>query len=1384
MEKITFQKLVSVFVCVYSLTFANLHAQTPTKCLEIESILVDACNPTSLEPNNEMVRFKVGPSPLNISNLIVAGAPTSGVWQLNKWPTVTNPFLGWIQNATTASLTAALQATVQSPCGFLIEPPSGIIPAGAEVLIITSDTVSTIDNSFANLVGTLYVIYHNEKRLDNSGHFGNSGAGTRSLALIYNVAGGCSDSVVYSPSLLVGGNGATVNYTWPGTAVASYVNTGCNAPFITNTANAGPNTSVCSSGTVALTGTATGNYSGVIWQGGQGSFSSPNSLNTNYTASPSETGTVTLSFGVIDFCNDTVFSTVNVTINPRPTMTNTSTSTICSGTAVNIPLTSTVAASYSWSAADNANTSGESLSSQTSNTLINTITSTSAVPESVLYTVIPTSTVGGCSGTTQTITVTVNPKPVMSSSSTAAICSGGTVNIPLTANPASSFTWSAADNVNTIGESTTSQNTSSINNTISNNTSSVQTVAYTVIPTATSGGCAGAAQLLNVTVNPLPVMTNVSSATICSGNAVIIPLTSNVSASYTWSAADNANTSGESTSVQSNDSLNNVIVNNTNAPETVVYTVTPSSTAGACSGPSQTINVTVDPTPAMTNMTAFTICSGSALNISLSSTVLSTFSWMASDNVNTTGESTTSQTGNTINDMITNNSTVSQTVAYTVSPTSSAGSCAGAIQNINVTVDPVPLISGTAATTMSSCGSSDGTITGLTASGAPVLTYTWTDASSLVVSTSTTSADLTSVPAGNYTLVVTTSANSCSASAGPFAVGNAGAPSAPNASSNGPVCAGASLDLGASTVAGATYNWTGPNSFSSNTQNPNVSASATTVMSGNYFVTVTVAGCTSLPGSVAVIVNPLPSASITASGSTSFCSGDSVQLTGSGTGSSFVWMPGGSTATSIMALSAGTYLYIANNTCGADTASQTITINPLPTATITAGGPTSICSGDSVTLTASGTGTYSWSTGSTANFITVLSAGTYTLTSTNSCGTQQATQAVTINPLPSALITPSGLTTFCAGNSVVLNGSGTGTSFVWMPGSVSGSSITISNSGTYEYIATNSCGTDTAFQTITVNPLPTAVITPSGPTTFCTGGSVTLAASGTGTYSWSTGSTSSSITVATAGTYTLTSTNSCGTQQATETIIINSNPTATITASGNTDFCMGDSVVLTATGGSTYVWSTGQTSASITVSASGNYTVVSSNSCGTNSTSAQIHVDSVTAFFTSDVNTGQHPLLVNFINGSSANASDFTWNFGDGNTSISTSPSNIFEAAGIYATTLTASNANGCSDSYTLTITVLEQPSVLEMPNVFTPNGDGINEQFKAIGSGISKFDCMIYDRWGIKINEIKNFNSGWDGRSTSGLMENDGTYFYLLNAEGSDGKKYERQGFVQLMSK
>jgi gliding motility-associated-like protein len=90
--------------------------------------------------------------------------------------------------------------------------------------------------------------------------------------------------------------------------------------------------------------------------------------------------------------------------------------------------------------------------------------------------------------------------------------------------------------------------------------------------------------------------------------------------------------------------------------------------------------------------------------------------------------------------------------------------------------------------------------------------------------------------------------------------------------------------------------------------------------------------------------------------------------------------------------------------------------------------------------------------------------------------------------------------------------------------------------------------------------------------------------------------------------------------------------------------------------------------------------------------------------------------------------------------------------------------------------------SSLSIPNVFTPNGDNINDVFKPITKNIETLHCAIYNRWGIQVAELKEPNAAWDGRNTAGIQCTAGVYYYVLSAKGTDGKEYEEKGFVQLI--
>ncbi len=128
---------------------------------------------------------------------------------------------------------------------------------------------------------------------------------------------------------------------------------------------------------------------------------------TTYTNSGVYTQTLTNQAG----CDSVI--TLNLTINPSPTVSNTGTTIVCSGTPINIPLTSSVPSTFTWIAANNANTTGESLTLQTTSAIQNTIVCTNANPHNVNYTITPTSFTGSCPGTPKVYTVTVNPLPVV-----------------------------------------------------------------------------------------------------------------------------------------------------------------------------------------------------------------------------------------------------------------------------------------------------------------------------------------------------------------------------------------------------------------------------------------------------------------------------------------------------------------------------------------------------------------------------------------------------------------------------------------------------------------------------------------------------------------------------------------------------------------------------------------------------------------------------------------------------------------------------------------------------------------------------------------------------------------------------------------------------------
>jgi uncharacterized repeat protein (TIGR01451 family) len=219
----------------------------------------------------------------------------------------------------------------------------------------------------------------------------------------------------------------------------------------------------------------------------------------------------------------------------------------------------------------------------------------------------------------------------------------------------------------------------------------------------------------------------------------------------------------------------------------------------------------------------------------------------------------------------------------------------------------------------------------------------------------------------------------------------------------------------------------------------------------------------------------------------------------------------------------------------------------------------------------------------------------------------------TINTVDLTLAVNASATTICAGQSVTLTmiPALQNTPWKWRAGNCSasiigsGNSINVSPSVTTTYFVRDSAGTmpvgSCYRKTIIVNPLPSASITPSGPTTFCQGNSVTLTSNAANNYLWSNSSSSQGINVTSSGSYavTVTNANNCTASSSAVIITVNPLPNASITPSGPTIFCQGNSVTLTSNAASSYLWSNSSAAQSINVTSSGNYvvTVTDANNC-------------------------------------------------------------------------------------------------------------------------------------------------------------------------------------------
>jgi len=148
----------------------------------------------------------------------------------------------------------------------------------------------------------------------------------------------------------------------------------------------------------------------------------------------------------------------------------------------------------------------------------------------------------------------------------------------------------------------------------------------------------------------------------------------------------------------------------------------------------------------------------------------------------------------------------------------------------------------------------------------------------------------------------------------------------------------------------------------------------------------------------------------------------------------------------------------------------------------------------------------------------------------------------------------------------------------------------------------------------------------------------------------------------------------------------------------------------------------------------------------------------------------------------SVGATNWQYDFGDGQGAITASPVHEYSEAGQYIIVQTVTNANGCADRDSLLITI-EVKDILppKLPNAFSPNGDGVNDAFFVRGGPFETMELKVYNSWGEMIFETTDPLAGWDG-THDGKPEINGVYVYTVIAKSVDGVEHDRSGKVTLV--
>ena len=412
-----------------------------------------------------------------------------------------------------------------------------------------------------------------------------------------------------------------------------------------------------------------------------------------------------------------------ITVNPTPEIFDT-VDTICSEDTFDInptngdPTIATIVpanSTYIWTVLANDDVTGEADEILPQTNISQTLVNETNIPQDVVYTITPVSDLG-CDGPTFELTVTVEPRPIISDKQDG-ICSGETFTVtpvdaaPLEIVPTNTlYTWTvvpAADNAFVTGFSDVTVPTAPISQTLINGSDEVRIITYTVTPS--SGTCIGLPFEVEITLSPSPTIEDVVVDPICSEDTFVVSPTTGIpnantvvpiGTTYTWTVLDNPDVDGESDEAVPQTDISQTLTNTSSVTQTIEYTVTPLSIG--CAGLTFQVSVDVKPRPFIVEGTATqdTQCSGSPFVISPQDGVPTPamivpigtqYTWVVSvPNPDLTGWSDQITAVDDITQTLINTSNTIQQITYTITP--EADGCVGPSFDAVITIEPRPFV--------------------------------------------------------------------------------------------------------------------------------------------------------------------------------------------------------------------------------------------------------------------------------------------------------------------------------------------------------------------------------------------------------------------------------------------------------------------------------------------------------------------------------------------------------------------------------------------------------------------------------------------------------------------------------------------------------------------